>query len=106
MTTYFHSGQIFTVEIAGRPVVAFNADSAEDAVGFCALPEFRQDLAELTSDGVSLYESHQALIVRAADCAEIAAFERGAGPAPRADGPTMVFLIQVDGLKVIMLDRD
>ena len=97
--------EIFTLDISGRPTLALQAQSIEFARGICAVPDFRLDLSEITSDGVPVCSADSVLEVRRATEEEIAAFKRGAGLAPAAEEFTFVILIKVDRVKVVAITR-
>jgi hypothetical protein len=97
--------EIFTLDISGRPTLALQAQSIEFARGICALPDFRLDLSEITSDGVPVCSADSVLEVRRATEEEVAAFKRGAGLAPAAEELTFVILIKVDRVNVVAIAR-
>lgn len=95
--------KVFTLEIDGQPIMAFDADSIEEARGICALPEFRADLGELKRHGKPLFGDFAVFAAREATDVEIIAFNHaltGAGP---SDGPTMAFLVPIDGMVVTIV---
>jgi hypothetical protein len=96
--------RIFTLEIDGRPTLAFEASGLAEANEICADADFRSDLRALTSNGVAICAEGAALTPRAALQDEIAAFQRAVGLAPPSDQPTTVFLIKVDGVMVVAVD--
>lgn len=95
---------IFTVEIDGCPTVVFDASSIEEAQGICALPEFRADLCELTTDGTPLCQDIAVLSARYATSAEVASFNYAVSHAASSDAPTMAFLVRVDGVVISIAD--
>lgn len=97
---------IFTVEIDGKPTLVFDATSDAEAAGICALPEFRADLTEVTSNGAALCSAASVLTVRRAHAPETVAFREAVAKAEPSDGPTMAFLIPIDGVVVTMVDPD
>jgi hypothetical protein len=97
---------IFTLEIDGRPTIVFDATSIEEARGICALPEFRADLSALTADGSPVCGDASALTVRDASGPEVAAFQVAVTELVASDGPTMAFLVRVDGVVVTVTDPD
>lgn len=98
--------KVFTLEIDGRPSLAFDATSIEQAMGICALDEFRADLVGLTTHGAPLCGEGAAFIVRDAASTEVAAFQHALQRAEAADGPTFAFLIPVDGMMVTIVAPD
>lgn len=87
---------IFTIEIDGRPIAAFNAWDAREARGVCELPEFIADLKGLISDGAPLCGDVAELTVRPATAGEIATFHSACGWSSVADAITFVILVDVD----------
>lgn len=98
--------KVFTLEIDGQPTMVFDADSLEEAQGICALPEFRADIGELKRHGRPLFGDVAVFAARDATATEILAFNRamtGAGP---SDGPTMAFLVPIDGMVVTIVQPE
>ncbi|WP_398468329.1 hypothetical protein [Tardiphaga sp.] len=98
--------KIFTLEIDGRPTLVFDAASIEEANGICALPEFRADLGELKRQGQPLFGDVAVFAARAATALESAAFNHAVMSAGPADGPTMAFLVPVDGMVVTIIQPE
>ena len=96
--------RIFTLEIDGRPTLAFEATGLPEANEICSDDSFRSDLHALTSNGVAICAEGATLAPRPAAQEEIAAFRRAVGLAPPSDEPTTVFLIKVDGVMVVAVD--
>ena len=97
---------IFALEIDGRPTLVFEAKGIAEACDICLDSEMKLDLGELTSDGVPIYTEGATLVPRPAVQSEIAAFKRAVELAPASDEPTMAFLIKIDGVVVVAVDRD
>jgi hypothetical protein len=89
---------IFTVDVDGRPLIAFNASGMEEAQGIAALSEFRSDLEELTSRGLRICSHTSCIAVRSATDAEISAFQSALEGASASDAATFVFLVEIDGV--------
>jgi hypothetical protein len=86
--------------------MVFDADSIEEARGICTLPEFRTDLGELKRHGRPLFGEISVFAARDATATEIVAFKHamtGAGP---SEGPTMAFLVPVDGMVVTIIQPE
>jgi hypothetical protein len=66
---------IFVLQIKGTGILAFDADSLEDAQAVADDVEEREDLTELTSNGAPLWNGKDAISVRVATAAEAALFE-------------------------------
>ena len=96
------TARIFAIDINGRPTLCFNATDASEAIGICSLDEFRADLMALSSDGVAICDAASVFAVRAASEEEIAVFDRAMAKEPAGDGPAFVFLVGVDGQKVVV----
>jgi hypothetical protein len=88
--------KIFTLEIDGKPTLALEAHDIGFARGICALSDFRLDLSEITSGGVTVCPANSEFKLRLATKKEVAAFNRAIALAPREDDFTFVFLIAVD----------
>jgi hypothetical protein len=96
--------KIFTLEINGRPTLAFEAAGLPEACEICRDVDLRADLGALTSDGIPICAEDATVIPRPAAQEEIAAFERAVKLAPTSDEPTMAFLMKIDGVMVIAVD--
>ena len=94
----------YTLEIDGRPTLALEATSIAEAHAICSDPDFQLDLTTLTSDGIPILGLTSRLMPRAATEQEAAAFQRAVELAPPSDEPTIAFLINVDGVRVITVD--
>jgi hypothetical protein len=98
------SHRIFTLDIAGRPTLCFNAMDAHEAIGICSLDEFRADLMTLSSAGDALCHAASVFAVRIASDEECAVFGRAAGQ-NTADGPVFTFLVAIDGQGIVAPDQ-
>lgn len=96
--------KIFTLEIDGRPTLAFEATGLAEAREICRDADLRIDLGALTSDGIPICAEDATVVPRSAVQEEIAAFERAVKLAPTSDEPTMAFLIKIDGVMVVAVD--
>lgn len=67
---------IFVLEIKGTAVLAFEADSMDDARAFARDAGEREDLTELKSNGAPLWNGKDDIGVRAASEAEADLFEK------------------------------
>jgi len=94
----------YALEIDGRPTLAFEATSISEAQAICSDLDFRLDLATLTSGGIPILSLTAKLAPRPATEQEAAAFKRAVDLAPPSDEPTIAFLIEVDGVRVIAID--
>lgn len=98
--------KVFTLEIDGQPIMVFDADGIEAARGICALPEFRADLGELKRQGKRLFGDVAVFVARDATATEIFAFNHAVTNAGPSDGPTMAFLVPVDGMVVTIIQPE
>jgi hypothetical protein len=92
---------LFTVEVAGRPVIVFSEESrtsAEEILTSLIGP----DLQDFTADGVPVWDGEAPLVLRDADPVESTRWEQGLAEAQEAgdgeaDGEDFaVFLIDLD----------
>jgi hypothetical protein len=98
--------QIFVLEVDGRPTLAFEAASLDEALEICGDVDLKTDLCALTCAGISICTNVSTLVPRLANSSEMASFERALGLAPASDQPTMAFLIKVDGVVVVTTNPD
>jgi hypothetical protein len=95
---------IFVLDIDGRPTLAFEAASLDQAKAICGDADLRTDLSAMTSAGIPICSATATLMPRLANSAEIASFERAVGLAPASDQATMAFLVSVDGVVIVTTD--
>jgi hypothetical protein len=98
------AAQVFVLEIDGRPTLVFDAPDADIAGAMCVDDLLRADLASMTTNGDPICFPHSRLAYRPASPREIVAFEHAHLRAPESDEPTMVFLINVDGIVMISVE--
>ena len=98
--------KVFTLEIDGQPTVVFDAHSIDEARGICALPEFRADLGELKRHGKPLFGDVAVFAARDATAVEIVAFNHAMASAGPTEGPTIAFLIPIDGMVVTIVQPE
>ena len=58
--------RVFTLEVDGRPILAFEAANSQEAQTICKEKWLRDDLSVLRSGGVPLYTAQSKLSVRPA----------------------------------------
>jgi hypothetical protein len=92
---------IFVLEIKGAAILAFEADNLDDARAYAESTEEREDLMELTSNRVPLWNGVDDIGVRAATDAEADLFEESRAEdwedEPHADAEDFeVFLVPLD----------
>jgi hypothetical protein len=92
---------IVTLEINSSPTLVFEAVSGARAPEICSHPEFRPDLATLTSDGAPICPADACLRLRQATNEEIAVLRRAVEQAPPSNEPAFAFLINVDDPKLV-----
>ena len=92
---------LFTVEVAGRPVLVFSEDS-RDAAEELATSLIGPDLQDFESGGRPIWDGQSALSVREADSGEAARWQKGFEEA-QDEGATgdepeefAVFLVELD----------
>lgn len=95
---------IFTVEIDGSPILAFEANSELEARAMVELDEFRDDLALVRSNGAIVYASKSKLITRQASDGEADTYRYASEVNAQDDATKFVFLVHVDGLILHVLD--
>jgi hypothetical protein len=89
--------RVFTLEVDGRPILAFEARGTRDAYGICKEAWLHDDLASLKSDGVPLPTPEANLSVRLATAEEAIIFGRGADMAKPSDEMVLVYFVELDG---------
>ena len=87
--------RVFTLEVDGHPIVAFEASRSSEAQQLCKEKWLLDDLAILKSGGAPLRAAQSKLSVRPATSEEINVFEQAA-PEP-SDETVLVFLVELDG---------
>src|SRR5215212_7278190 len=94
---------MFTLEIAGTPVVVTNADE-EEARELLESDDFKEDLRTLTADGRPLWDGTAPLTIRPASDDEIDAFDEAVNDESYEDEDStdddeavdVVFLVEID----------
>ena len=86
---------IFTLDIGGRPTVAFEANNLRDAAQLSHEQWFRDDVARLESGGASLWDGKASLKIRYASEAEKGVFLEAAEEAS-SDDMILVYLVELD----------
>ena len=62
--------RVFTLQVDGRPILAFEAANSQEAQTICKETWLREDLSVLKSGGVPLYTAQSKLSVRPATAEE------------------------------------
>jgi alcohol dehydrogenase class IV len=86
--------RVFTLEVDGRPILAFEAARISEAKQICKETWLLNDLIVLKSGGVPLRTAQSKLSVRPATSEEITIFEQAA-PEP-SDEMVLAFLVELD----------
>jgi hypothetical protein len=89
---------VFTVEVDGRPTVAFEARQLREAAELCREEWFRADLNALSSNGVPLCGIGSKLRARMASEFETAAYQEAAQQAQPMDEILLAYLVELDGI--------
>jgi hypothetical protein len=89
-------GLIFTIEVAGRPTVSFEARQLREASELCQEEWFRSDLNALSSNGEPICKVGSKLKARIANENERARYREGAQEVKVSDEILMVYLIDLD----------
>ena len=88
--------RVFTLEVDGRPTLAFEASRAREAQQICKETWLRDDPILLKSGGASLCSPQSTLSVRPASAEEIIFFEQAAAAAKTSDDMVLAYLVEVD----------
>lgn len=86
---------IFTLDIGDKPTLTFEAKNLRESSELCRERWLRDEVAQLRSDGVSLWDGKAALKTRYASEAEKAAFVEATEEAP-SDEMILVYLVRLD----------
>jgi hypothetical protein len=73
---------IFTLDVDGKPILSFEAQNLRELSELCRERWLRDEVAELKSYDISLWDGNAALKTRYASDAEKAAFLEATGEAP------------------------
>jgi hypothetical protein len=88
--------RVFTLEVDGRPTLAFEASRAREAQQICKESWLWADLIRLRSGGVPLCAAQSKLSVRLATAEETMTFEQAADAANSSDDMVLAYLIELD----------
>jgi hypothetical protein len=94
MKTVF--SRVFTLEVAGRPTLAFEASGTRQAQQICKESWLHDDLALLRSDGVPLCTAPSQLSVRLATAEEAIIFSEAVRLAKPSDDMVLAYLVELD----------
>lgn len=88
---------IYTVEVDGKPILAFDGH-AREAAELCREAWFRSDLNELSSNGDPLCLPGSTIKTRIANEDEMAAYREAAKEAKAPDEILFAYLVELDGM--------
>src|SRR5258708_25389762 len=88
---------IFTIEVDGKPTLAFEAKRYSEAEAICGGEGLRAKLSLLKSGGVPVCGDNALLEVRLAHPDEAAFHKQAAGASQSTDDLKLVFLVELDG---------
>jgi hypothetical protein len=92
--------RVFTLEVDGRPILAFEAGGHRDAQQICKEAWLHDDLGELKSGGVPLYTTQSKLSVRPATPEEETVFlGQAANAREPSDDMPIGYLIEPDSIE-------
>jgi hypothetical protein len=91
-------GFVFTIEIDGKPTIAFEAKNLREASELCKEDWLRADLSVLKSNGVSLCRPHAKLRVRLANENELQIYQDEQRDVQASDDLVLAYLVALDGL--------
>jgi hypothetical protein len=90
-------GLVFTLEIDGKPTLAFEARQLREAAELCNEQWLRADLNALTSNGAPLCRIGSKLRARMANELERAAYQAATEQAHPEDEILLAYLVELDG---------
>jgi hypothetical protein len=88
--------RVFTLEVDGRPALAFEASRTGEAQEICKEAWLRDDLIVLSSGGVPICGDRSKLSVRPATDEEVVIYKQAAEVAKPTDDMVLAFLIELD----------
>jgi hypothetical protein len=90
---------IFTIEVDGKPTVAFEAKNLREASELCKEGWFRADLSALTSNGSPLCNATAKLKVRSASGPEQQMYADANNVVQASDDLVLAYLVDLDELR-------
>jgi hypothetical protein len=91
-------GLVFTIDIDGKPTIAFEARQLRDASELCNEEWLRADLNTLSSNDVPLCGIGSKMRARIASESERAVYLEAAQGAKPSDDIFLVYLVELDGV--------
>jgi hypothetical protein len=89
--------RVFTLEVDGRPILAFEAGNTGEAKQLCKEKWLLDDLKDFTSGGVPLCTDQSQLSARAATAEEAIVFGQAAEIAKPSEDLLLAYLVELDG---------
>ena len=89
--------RVFTLEVDGRPILAFEAGTANQAKQLCNESWLKDDLTRLKSSGDPLSTDRSKLSVRPATAEEAIVFGHAAEVAKPCEDLLLAYLVELDG---------
>ena len=89
--------RVFTLEVDGRPILAFEAGTASEAKQLCNESWLKDDLTLLKSSGAPLSTDQSKLSVRPATAEETIVFGHAAEVAKPSEDLLLAYLVELDG---------
>jgi hypothetical protein len=86
----------FTIEVDGRPTIAFKARKYAEAETICEDEELRARLRLLKSGQLPVCGDNATLVVRLARPDEAALYSQAASASPSTDDVMLVYLVELD----------
>ena len=88
--------RIFTLEVDGRPILAFEDSNASQAKQLCKESWLKDDLTLLKSGGATLHTPQSRLAVRPATTEEAVVFGHAAKLAEPSEDLVLAYLVELD----------
>ena len=88
--------RVFTLDVDGRPTLAFEASCTREAQEICKGAWLRDDLIVLSSGGVPICSDQSKLSVRPATDDEVVIYEQASEVAKPSDDMVLAYLIELD----------
>ena len=88
---------VFSLEVDGKPTLAFEAKNTMEARELCKEQWLRADLSSQKSNGIPLCDSNSQLSVRRASVEEATVFSQAAASAKPSDDLVLAYLVELDG---------
>jgi hypothetical protein len=88
--------RVFTLEVDGRPILAFEASNTSEASQLSKETWLLEDLGLLTSNGAPLRTAQSQLSVRPATAKEVIVFGHMSKAAKPSDDLMLAYLVELD----------